>query len=500
MEQKYQTIIGLEIHVQLKTKSKMFCGCDNTGEGKKPNTTICEICTAQPGTLPVPNDQAIRWGVLAAMALNCKIASVSKFDRKHYFYPDLPKGYQISQYDQPIGSEGYLDVGVGKQAQRIKIERLHLEEDSAKLLHEPGQKDTFIDFNRAGTPLVEVVTMPDIDSPAVARAFLQELKMVMQYLGVSDADMEKGQLRVDANISLRPIGETKLYPKTEVKNINSFKAVEKVLAFEQARLTKLWDEGKPPTQFATRGWEETKNETIEQRVKEESADYRYFPEPDIPPFKFTKEYIDAVQAEMPELPAARKVRFHTEYGFMTEDVEQLVSDQGLAKYAEEVISELRAWLKAEKIKDRGVTWQINKQEFSKLTANWLINNFNKLLTEKNLKANKSKITPENFAELIKLIWQGSVNSNAAQEVLSEMFITGGDPSDIIERRGLGIMSDEATLLAVIDKVLQENPKEVEQYKSGKIALARFFMGKIMKESKGRADPETANRLLVHRLN
>ncbi|MFH0853154.1 MAG: Asp-tRNA(Asn)/Glu-tRNA(Gln) amidotransferase subunit GatB [bacterium] len=499
MNQKYQTIIGLEIHVQLKTKSKMFCGCDNTGEGKKPNTTICEICTAQPGTLPVPNDQAIRWGVLAALALNCQVAPVSKFDRKHYFYPDLPKGYQISQYDQPIGSEGYLDIGLGDQAVRIRIERLHLEEDSAKLLHEPGQKDTFIDFNRAGTPLAEIVTKPDIASPEQARIFLQELKMIMQYLGVSDADMEKGQLRVDANISLRPMDDTKLYSKTEVKNINSFKAVEKALAFEVIRLTKLWDEGKPPKLLATRGWEETKNETVEQRVKEESADYRYFPEPDIPPLKFTREYLDSIQAEMPELPAARKARFQSEYGFTVEDVQQLISDQDIANYAEEVISELRAWLKAENVKDSGVTWQLNKEEFSKLAANWLINRYMKLARENKLAANKTKITAENMAEFIKLVWQGSVGSRSALVVLEEMFKTGGDPSDIIEKKQLGQMSDEASLHAVIDKVIQDNPKEVEQYKAGKITLAKFLMGKIMQETQGRADPEKSNRLLIHKL-
>jgi len=500
MAEKYEVIIGLEIHVQLKTKSKLFCWCDNTGETKPPNTTICEICTAQPGTLPIPNQQAIDWAVRAALALNCTVSRHSKFDRKHYFYPDLPKGYQISQYDQPIGQGGHLDIETANGARRIELERLHLEEDSAKLLHEPGQTMTVVDFNRAGTPLIEIVTKPCIASPEEARVFLKELKELMITLNVSDAEMEKGHLRVDANISLRPENDQDLYPKTEIKNINSFRSVERALVFEIERQRALWDKGDPPTELATRGWEETKNATIEQRTKEESADYRYFPEPDIPPLAFDPEYLQKIAAETPELPSARRVRFMTEYGFSAQDAAQIISDHDLSEYAEAVLAELRAWLVADHENMRGLTWPTHKEAFSKLLASWLINRFSKMLIDAEQTPQTSRITPENFAEFIKLIEQGSINANSAQTVLTDMFETGHDPSDIVEAKQLGLITDESELSEVVRQVIEANQEKADQYRAGKIALMKFFIGQVMKATGGRADPEICQRILVEQLD
>ncbi len=372
----YIPIIGLEIHVQLKTKSKMFCACDNSGEDKSPNTTICPVCMGHPGVLPVPNKRAIEYAVLAALSLNCGILDFSKFDRKNYFYPDLPKGYQISQFDKPIGRQGYLEIsptpslplekGEGKggsssalisalnqrqsASTKIRLARVHLEEDAAKLLH---MASTYIDFNRSGTPLLEIVTEPDIRSPQEAKIFLQELRLIMRYLGITSADMEKGHLRVDANISLSPLGPISpigpigpINPKTEIKNLNSFKAVERALEYEIIRQTKLFEKGKPPKYQSTRGWNETKGITEEQRIKEESHDYRYFPEPDTPPLNLI-EFREMLKNKIPELPAAKRQRFQDEYGFNASDAKILTDDLHLANYTEKVISELYEWVKSQ---------------------------------------------------------------------------------------------------------------------------------------------------------
>jgi len=495
---EYEIIIGLEIHVQLKTKSKMFCGCDNVGEDKESNTTICPVCTGQPGTLPVINKQAVDWAVQAALALNCRILEYSKFDRKSYFYPDLPKGYQISQYDQPIGVGGFINFEINGQMKKIKITRLHLEEDAAKLIHS-DKDETLVDFNRCGTPLIEIVTEADFNFPEEAKIFLQELRLIMRYLEISEADMEKGHLRCDANISLRPKGDSKLYPKTEIKNINSFRAVEKALAFEEKRQQALWEKGKQPDKQSTRGWNEKTEETEEQRVKEEEQDYRYFPEPDLPPLHFTKEYLKHIQSITVELPAERRERFISMYGFSKYEADILVSDKKLANYAEEVISELKEWINTERPKDRGVTWHTHKEEFIKLVANWLIHRLLALLNAQHLEIKELKVTPENFAELITLIYEKRVNQQTAQKVLEEMFKTGGDPSNIIEDKKLGQIFDENALGKIIDEVIKENPKVVLEYKNGKGAALQFLMGQVMKKTKGQAEPKILNELLVHKL-
>lgn len=496
---KLETIIGLEIHVQLKTKSKMFCRCDNTGEDQPPNTTICPVCLGHPGTLPLPNKPAIDWAVLTALALNCQVKAVSKFDRKHYFYPDLPKGFQISQYDQPIGQNGYLDVSVptkkGAEVKHIRINRLHLEEDAAKNVHQAAA--TLVDFNRAGTPLMEIVSEPDIKTPMEAKIFLQELRQIILYLGVSLADMEKGHLRCDANLSLRPAGDNRLYPKTEVKNMNSFKAVERALTYEIQRQTKLWQEKKPPAKLATRGWDEKKQVTVEQRVKEEAQDYRYFPEPDIPPLKFTASWLQQIKLKLPELPQVKRQRFIEMYGLSPEYARLLTETKALADYTEQVISELKAWLIAsgEGEGDKEEVWHQNKQQLVKLIGNWLTRELFKLLSANQQTIEQCKITPENFAEFIQLSYQNKINSSQAQVLLREMFVSGGDPSQIIEAKDLKPLAAGGELDTVLKQVIKANASVVADYKKGKDNAIMYLVGQAMKATKSKANPqEITNQL------
>ncbi|MFA6252910.1 MAG: Asp-tRNA(Asn)/Glu-tRNA(Gln) amidotransferase subunit GatB [Patescibacteria group bacterium] len=498
---KYETIIGLEIHLQLKTKSKMFCACSNDGENQKPNTTVCPICLGHPGTLPVVNKEAIKQAVLLAVALGFKINKKSKFDRKNYFYPDLPKGYQISQFDEPLASDGRLIMEYEKKKIRIGLERLHVEEDSAKNIH--NKNETLVDFNRAGTPLAEIVTRPDFREPAQAKIFLQELKNIVRYLGVSDADMEKGHLRCDANISLRPKGDLKLYPKTEIKNMNSFKAVEKALHYEVERQTKLWEQKKAPKQTATRGWDDDKQITVEQRTKEGSSDYRYFPEPDLPPLIIDKEILDFAKQNLPELPLARQSRFQKEYGLNIEEARFLVNEKFWSGYYEQVMSELRAWLcRAEKIDPDSAkadhVWDEHKAKFAKLTFGWLTTELFKLLGNYS-DFTKTKISPENMAELVKLVYQKKINSSAAQSILAKMYKTGDDPSVLAEKMDLAQIDDAGTLEDMVMKIIMLHPEQTDKYRSGKIALLQFFVGLVMKESKGKANPKKAEEILKEKL-
>jgi len=492
-----ESIIGLEIHVQLKTKSKMFCGCDNTGEDQPANTTVCPICMGHPGVLPVANRQAIDWSVMSSLALNCQVSEFSKFDRKNYFYPDLPKGYQISQFDKPIGLGGYLLIETKDGTKKIGLTRLHLEEDAAKLQHSPEGKWSYVDYNRSSTPLMEIVTEPDMRTPEEAKTFVQELRLMMRHLGVSDADMEKGHLRCDANISLRPVGQDKLYPKIEIKNLNSFKSVERALEYEIKRQTKLWEEMKAPEVQSTRGWDEAKQITEEQRTKEEAHDYRYFPEPDLPPLLFTPEDIEAARARLPELPQAKRARFIDMYGLAPADAKIITEDKDLANYTEQVISELRAWLLSlEQVEGtEEEIWEKNKQKLVKLVSGWLVNKLMALLNESNTSIKNCKITPENFAEMITLIYQNKLNSATAQVVLKKMFDLGSDPSQIIEEGGLAQTSDEGEIEKIVDKIISANPDPVADYKKGKMQAIKFLVGQVMKESKGKVNPQTAEELL-----
>ncbi|MFA6994946.1 MAG: Asp-tRNA(Asn)/Glu-tRNA(Gln) amidotransferase subunit GatB [Patescibacteria group bacterium] len=494
----YDTIIGLEIHAELKTKSKMFCSCDNDADGQAPNTTVCPICLGHPGTLPVPNKQAIDWTILTGLALHCKINRTSKFDRKNYFYPDLPKGYQISQYDQPLAYDGYLTIN----NEKILITRIHLEEDTGKSLHFKEQDYTLLDFNRAGTPLMELVTEPIIKNADEAKKFCQAYQQILRYLNISNADMEKGQMRCEANISVQASGEwiykdgqiqpKKNHPlnaKVEVKNINSFRAVEKAINFEIERQTKLLEKGEAIL-AETRGWDENKAATVSQRLKESSADYRYFPEPDIPPLKIDDDLLADIQAKLPEMPSLKKQRFMKEYGYSPELAEVLVSDRSLADWTEEVISELDAWIEANG--DEAVR---QEKSLAKTAANWITSELLKHLNADNKKITDLKMTAENFAELMCLIYQDKINSSTGQSILEKMYWEGGDPTDIMEALGLQQMNNENELEEAVKKIITNNPAQLEQYRQGKTTVLQFFVGQVMAETKGKANPKIVRELL-----
>ncbi len=505
---RLEPVIGLEIHIQLRTASKMFCPCP-AGEAVSPNTNVCPVCMGHPGTLPVPNEQAVRFAVLMGLALGCAISPASKFDRKHYFYPDLPKGYQISQYDVPVAHDGRLEIDVPggtRPAISVGIIRAHLEEDAAKNLHDASGK-TYVDFNRAGVPLLETVTAPNFRSALEAKTFLQELRAIARTLGVSNADMEKGQLRCDANVSLREVGEdglpisSTLHPKTEVKNMNSFKAVERALEYEILRQTKCWEAGTPPMESTTRGWNDVKQVTELQRRKEEADDYRYFPEPDIPPLLLA-ELADELTARLPELPRAKRTRFVAEYRLNPEDARQLCEDAALSDYAERVFSEIHAWLQALPELDGAEeeVWEKEKRRLSRLVSGWLLSKLGGLLNERELDITACKIDPENFAEFITLLATNRLSTANGLAVLTAMLETGADPSHVMEERGLGLLQDETALAEVVSRVLNANPKEVERYRAGEKKLEAFFLGLVMKETEGRADPKMARNMLAVKLN
>lgn len=497
-----EPIIGLEIHIQLKTKRKMFCDCANVPDNTPPNTAICPICLGHPGTLPMPNKKAIEWAVLTALAIGCGIRPRSKFDRKHYFYPDLPKGYQISQYDEPIGEGGKLKIG----DREIKITRVHLEEDAAKLIRDNGQPSlnpsldeggnggVKIDFNRVGTPLIEIVTEPDIKNPKEAKQFLQELREIARSLDISDADMEKGQMRCDVNISLREKGKKKLSPKTEIKNINSFKAVERALEYEIKRQTKLWEEGAPPKTLSTRGWDDDKGKTFEQRTKEEASDYRYFPEPDIPPLEFSQAWIDDIASRIGELPQAKRERFVREYKLKAEDARLIVSDPRLADFTEQVFSELSEWMSSIGYDDAQ-----GQEKLSKLVSGWLLNKFLGLLAKFGRTISDSNVTSENFAEFLSLVGDRKVNTTNALKLLEKMIKAGGDPSNILEDEGLEQDFESDELAVIIKKVILTNSEAVKNIKKGKMSAIQFLVGKVMRETKGKANPEEVVEVLKREL-
>lgn len=498
---KYEAVIGLEIHLQLKTKSKMFCSCANLDD-QPVNTLVCPICLAHPGTLPTVNKEAIKLGLAMALALNCKINKHSKFDRKNYFYPDLPKGYQISQFDEPIASEGHLFLRQDGQKVRFGIERLHLEEDAAKNIHQHGK--TLTDFNRAGTPLAEIVTKPDFREPAQAREFLQELRLIARYIGVSDADMEKGHMRCDANISLRPKGQAKLYTKIEVKNLNSFRSVERALNYEIERQTKLWEEKKVPKLTETRGWDENKGITVLQRTKEGSSDYRYFPEPDLPPLVIDDEFLASAQSLIPELPYAKEERFYTEFALAPRESRVLIEQKFWANYFEKVMSELRDWL-SEKNKVRPDSalaekyWDKHKEKFSHLAFSWISTELF-ALTKDIKKIDKCQIDPENMAEFLTLIFENKVNSSAGQSIIRAMYNSkDDDPHHIAQKLDLLQIDDEDSLNDLVIKVIMSNHQQVQDYQNGKEALLKYFVGQVMKESKGKANPQVIEKILKEKL-
>lgn len=513
MAPRYTAIIGLEIHVEIKTNSKMFCSCANDPFIATPNIHICEVCLAHPGALPVPNEAGIRAAIKIAQALGCTIAHESKFDRKHYFYPDLPKGYQISQFDQPIGEHGSITLELSPHNHRptatIGITRAHLEEDTAKLSHTPGGH-TLVDFNRAGVPLVEIVTDPDFESAEEAKLYCQELQLMLRTLGVSDADMEKGQMRCEANISVQLPGTwhrengiiiaregAKLNAKIELKNINSFRSVERAIDYEIKRQSALIDAGKI-WGAETRGWDDPRGESVFQRTKESAADYRYFPEPDIPPFRPLEL---ALSTTLPELPQAKRARFIEEYGFSASDAWILTSDKHWGEFAENTMGELYTWLEELPNEELKVDRIAEKRTLAKLAGGWLTTRLMGAMAERTIHIRILKISPENFAELITLVYTNKINSTNALKILNEMLDSGVDldPSHVLEEKKYGMISGVDGLLPIIEKIIIAHPKEVAAFKAGKEPLIKFFIGMVMKETAGSADPVTTEKFLRQHL-
>ena len=471
----YETIIGLEVHAQLLTKSKMFCSCGADYASALPNTHVCPVCLGMPGVLPVINKKAIEYTVMTALALNCTIPRYTKFDRKNYCYPDLMKGYQISQYDAPVGQNGWLTIDNNLTKKRINITRVHLEEDVAKSWHRSDY--SLIDVNRAGVPLMETVSEPDIRSPEEARDYLVKLRNILRYLGVSTGNMEEGSFRCDANISLRPIGSNKLFTKVEIKNLNSFKAVYQSLKYEARRQKKVYEEGGKLVQ-ETRGWRE--GVTVAQRSKEYANDYRYFPEPDLPPVMFDKMWIDKIKANLPELPEAKRERFMLQYGLPSYDAGVLTTSRALADYFEDCI-------------------KIAGSHKAKAVSNWLLGDFNRLLNLADIDIEKARVSPANLVEMLELIDKGIISGPATKTVFEEMFKSGKHASDVVEDKGLSQISDEHELRAVVNKIMESNEKSVTDLKDGKQQALMFMIGQVMKATRGRANPAMVKDILMEEL-
>jgi aspartyl-tRNA(Asn)/glutamyl-tRNA(Gln) amidotransferase subunit B len=473
----YEIVIGLEVHIQLLTKSKMFCRCSADYASAPPNTHVCPVCLGMPGVLPVINEKAIEYTVMTALALNCTIPEYTKFDRKNYFYPDLMKGYQISQYDAPIGKRGWLTVDSNGSKKRVNITRVHLEEDTARLLHRGDH--SLIDVNRSGVPLMEVVSEPEISSPEEARDYLIRLHNILRYLGVSTANMEEGSFRCDANISIRPVASKELLPKIEVKNMNSFKAIYQALKYEAGRQGKVLEEGGELVQ-ETRGWIEETGITVLQRTKEYAEDYRYFPEPDLPPLVLDRLSIEEIRARLPELPEARRDRFMTQYGLSLYDTNILTGSKAMADYFEDCV----------KLAGPGK---------AKTVSNWLLGDFSRLLNATNTETENAKISPKHLADMLALADNGTISGPTAKAVLEEMFHTGKGASDIIGEKKLSQISDASEIREVTKKVMAENAGAVADYASGKQQALTFLIGQVMKATRGRANPGVVREIIMQEL-
>jgi aspartyl-tRNA(Asn)/glutamyl-tRNA(Gln) amidotransferase subunit B len=467
---KYETVIGLEVHVELATNTKIFCGC-STSFGAPPNTQTCPVCLGHPGVLPVLNKQAVNFAMKAAMALNCQVAENTKFDRKNYFYPDSPKAYQISQFDQPIGEHGWIDIEVDGETKRIGITRLHLEEDAGKLNHDGDS--SLVDFNRVGVPLIEIVSEPDLRSPKEAKAYLEKIKSIIQYTGVSDVKMEEGSLRCDANISLRLVGAEKFGTKTELKNLNSFRNVERALEFEEVRQAEVLDDGEKVIQQTLR-WSEELNTIKIMRSKEEAHDYRYFPEPDLVRLQIDEAWKQEIKAQLPELPDKRVARYQSEFGLPAYDAGVLTSSRVLADFFEDTVS---------------------KGADPKLASNWLLSEVLGYLNNKGLELKDTPLSSGHLAEMITLIQKGTISSKIAKDVLKEILATGKKPSAIVEEKGWVQISDEGAIKTAVVDVLTANPAIVEELKSGRDKVLGFLVGQVMKATKGKANPQLVNQLI-----
>ena len=477
---KYTTVIGLEVHSELKTKSKAFCSC-STEFGGEPNTHVCPVCLGMPGALPVLNKQVVEFAIRAGLAVDCEIKKFNKFDRKNYFYPDLSKNYQISQFDKPICEGGHIDIEVDGQTKRIGITRIHMEEDAGKLIHSGATIKTSdssaVDYNRAGVPLIEIVSEPDMRSSAEARAYLEKLKAILEYTEVSDCKMQEGSLRCDANISVMPEGATEFGTRAEIKNLNSFRALERAIEYEIQRQIQLVEDGGTVVQ-ETRTWDDGKGVTLSMRSKEEAHDYRYFPEPDLVPVEIDDAWIARVKSELPELPAARKARLMQEKGLVDYDAENIVSTKAMAEYFDEAAKHT---------------------EDSKGIANWLLGDVSAYLNSENIAIEEFPITPANLGEMVNLINKGVLSSKLAKKVFVEMLKTGKTPQALVKELGLEQISDEGAIVKIVEETLAENPQSIIDYKAGKDRALGFLVGQIMKKSRGKANPEMVNNLLKERM-
>jgi len=480
----FETVIGLEVHAQLLTKSKMFCRCSAEYASAPPNTHVCPVCLGMPGVLPAINQQAVEYTVMTALALNCSIPGYTKFDRKNYPYPDLMKGYQISQYDAPLGEKGWLIIEVDGKKKRVGITRVHLEEDVAKLLHRTladGEAYSLVDVNRSGVPLMEVVGEPDLNSPEEARQYLVKLRSILQYLGVSTGNMEEGSFRCDANISIRPEDSSESLAKVEVKNMNSFRAVYRALEYEAKRQRKAASENKKLSQ-ETRGWVEDQGKTVSMRSKEYAHDYRYFPEPDLPPLVLSQDWVESIRAGLPELPDIRRERFITEYGLSAYDADQLTNSKAMADYFESLA-------------------KAGGELTAKNIANWLIGPVGAIMNTDNIDIAgfNARVKPEQFTRLMVLESQAVVNTSTGRNILKEMYRTGQGADDIINKQGLSQISDTGALETEVTAAINSNSKAVADYRTGKTQSLKFLVGQVMKATRGRADPNVVVELLKQKL-
>ncbi|MBX3037651.1 MAG: Asp-tRNA(Asn)/Glu-tRNA(Gln) amidotransferase subunit GatB [Anaerolineales bacterium] len=484
---KYEPVIGLEIHGELLTNSKMFCSCSaDYGSAPEPNVNICPTCTGLPGAMPVANKKAIELAALVGLALNCSINKHNTFARKNYYYPDLPKGYQISQYELPIAEKGWMEIspstltllpeGEGnplssRERARVRVRRVHIEEDTAKLNHEKNY--ALVDFNRAGVPLLEIVSEPDMRTVEAALDYATKIRAILRYLGVNSGDMEKGVLRFEANISVRPVGSDELRTRTEIKNLNSFRALVRASQYEIERQIKIYESGGSVSQ-ETLGWDDAKGVTTSQRSKEDTHDYRYFPEPDLPPLQLTDSWIDSIKSQLPELPEAKTKRFISDFELTPSDARLLTSELSLANYFEEVTSHAKS--------------------SPKIINTWIAGEFMRNLNELNVEADS--IPAKSLAQLIDMVTDKTISGNAGKTVLAELFKSGGDPQAIVKEKGLAQISDESFIQEVVTKILDDNPSEIEKYHAGKDTLLQWFVGQVARATKGKADPVITKELML----
>lgn len=477
MREDYEVIIGLEVHAELATKSKIYCGC-STEFGSDPNTHVCPICTGMPGVLPVLNEKVVEYAVKMGLATNCKIARFSKQDRKNYFYPDLPKAYQTSQYDLPLCYEGHVDFMVGGTPKTVGITRIHIEEDAGKLIHDPYTGDTLVDLNRCGVPLIEIVSEPDIRSKEEAIEYMQTLKSTLEYLEICDCKMQEGSLRCDVNLSVRKKGETKFGTRTETKNLNSFKAIGRSIDFEIDRQIKELENGGTIYQ-ETRRWDDDKGIGYAMRTKEDAHDYRYFPEPDLAPIVLSDEYIDTLKASLPEMPNVRRDRYINELGLPEYDATQITNSKYMAEFFDKAVV---------------------KCGNAKLVSNWIMSDLSRKLNESDMEITEIKFTAENLGELIELIDKGTISSAIAKKVFEFMYDTGDAPAKIVEEKGLVQITDEGAIKGIVVSVINENEQSVQDFLNGKDKAVGFIVGQVMKASRGKANPGVVNKLIMEELN